>query len=311
MIEEVQAHEMSTSMVKAALAEVDAGTDIALNVRVSCSSNCDLQGGKVRIADEDGAVVKEIELTEFSGTGNETDEFVVKAPIEPGGYTWIAVFPAEEKEGVIHEESSVPFSFTVKPHSTSIAVWDVPSHIASNDRFKIKVGVKCSAECRLMDKKIGIYGQKGKKVATGALGGVPWPGTSALYWAEVHLEAPGIEGYYRWTVKLPKPDLELPHDEASYHFGFTSVRPPEHVVTVEVIDKDTKTPIKNVLVLVHPYRGHTDERGMARLLVPKGEYDVYVWEREYTTFETAVKVAGDVAVKAELLFAPVPPDDDG
>ncbi len=34
--EEVKAHQTSASMVKAALGEVDAGTDIALKVRVSC-----------------------------------------------------------------------------------------------------------------------------------------------------------------------------------------------------------------------------------------------------------------------------------
>ena len=81
-------------------------------------------------------------------------------------------------------------------------------------------------------------------------------------------------------------------------------------MTVEVIDKDTKTPIKNADVLLHPYRGYTDERGMARLMVPKGEYELYVSKNEYETFQTTVKVASDVAVKAELLVTPVP-DDSG
>jgi hypothetical protein len=187
---EVQGHETSTSMVKAALLELDAGTDMALKVRVSCSSNCNLQGSKVRIVDDEGAAVKEIELVTFDGTGNETDEFVVKAPIEPGEYTWTAVFPAQEKEGVLHQESSTPFSFIVKPHATSMAVWDVPSPIVFTTKFKLKVGVKCSADCKLTDKNIEIYDQKGGKVATGKLGGVPWSATSALYWAEVNLKPP-------------------------------------------------------------------------------------------------------------------------
>jgi hypothetical protein len=306
--EEVQAHETSTSMVKAALAELDAGTDMALKVRVSCSSNCNLQGGKLRIADDDGAVVKEIELTEFDGTENETDEFIVKAPVEPGAYTWTAVFLAQEKEGVLHEGSSAPFSFIVKPHATSMAVWDVPSPIAFNDKFKIKVGVKCSAECNLTDKKIAIYDHKRKKVATGTLGGVPWPGTSALYWAEVELEAPGVDGYYRWSVKFRKPDLELPHEEASDHFGFTTASPPEHMVTVEVIDEDTKAPIKNALVTLRscgtPYRNRTDGGGVARVSVPKGEYEVYVSAYDKETFKTTVEVASDIAIEAELLVGP-------
>ena len=305
MAGKVKAHETSVSMAKSALAELNAGTDMALEVKVSCPSACDLRGKIVKIVAQDAAVVKEIQLTDFEGTGNETDEFVVKAPIKPGGYTWTAVFPAQEKEGVLHEESSAAFSFIVKPHATSMAVWDVPSPIAFGDEFRIKVGVRCSANCRLTDKKIEIYDNEGAKVATGTLGGVPWSATSALYWAEVDLEAPGMEGYYRWEAKFPKPDLELPHEGASYTFAFGTARPPEHLVTVEVIDKDEKTPIKNAHVLLHPYRGYTDERGMAKIGVTKGEYKLWISKEDrYETFQTTVKVASDVAVKAELLVAP-------
>ena len=255
-------------------------------------------------------MAREVALASFEEQINETDEFTVKGPIELGECTWSVVFPAQEVGGVLHEESSTPVVFNVKPHATSIAVWDVPSPIAFNDKFKMKVGVKCSAECKLMDQKIGIYGPKGKKVATGALGGVPWPGTSALYWAEVELEAPGAEGYYRWRVKFPKPDLELPHDEASYHFGFTSARPPEHVVTVEVTDKDRKTPLKNAMVALHScgtvYRKGADDGGVAGVSVPKGEYELRVLKNGYEEFETTVEVASDVTIKAELLVAEKP-----
>lgn len=304
MTEESQAHETSTSMVQASPDELDAGVHIALKVKVSCPSACDLRGKIVKIIDQD-AVVQEINLTEFYGTVNETARLIVKAPTKPGEYTWTAVFPAQEKEGVLHQESSAPFSFIVKPHhATSMAVWDVPSPIAVGDRFRMKVGVKCSADCNLTDKQIEIYDHEGSKVATEKLGHVPWPDTGTLYWVEVELESPGTEGYYRWTVKFPEPDLELPHEEASYQFAFTTARPPEHVVTVEVIDKDTKTPIKNADVLLHPYRGYTDEGGVAKLEVPKGEYEIWVSKYKYKTFQTTVKVASDVAVKAELLVVP-------
>ena len=309
MTEEIESHETSTYMVEAAPSEVDARADIALKVEVSCPEARDLGGSMVRIVVQDGTRAKEVELSEFDGTVNHTDEFAVEAPIKPGEYTWIAVFPAQEKEGVLHKESSTPFSFTVKPHSTSIAVWGVPSPIALGDEFTIKVGVKCSAECKLTDKEIAVYGQKGKKVATGALGGVPWPGTSALYWAEMELEAPGVEGYHKWTVKFRKPDLELPHQDASYHFGFVTARQPEHVVTIEVISKATKTPIKNASVLLRPhiYRGYayssrTDSGGVAKLEVPKGKYKLDASKSdEYETFQTTVEITDDATVKAELV----------
>jgi hypothetical protein len=307
MTEGTEAHDTSTSMVNAPLAQLYAGIHMPLKVKVSCPSACDLRGKTVRIIAQDSVLVEEVALASFEEKSNETDKFTVKAPIELGECTWSVVFPAQEAGGILHEQSSTLFSFTVKPHATSIAVWDVPSPIAFNDKFKIKVGVKCSAECNLVDKEIRIYGQRGKKVATGVLDGVPWPGASGLYWAEVELEAPGAEGYHSWRVKFRDPDLELPHGEASYYFGFTTARPPEHVVTVEVIDKEAKTPITNADVLLHPYRGYTDERGMARLMVPKGEYGLYISRHKYKIFQAAVKVDRDVALKAELLVEPPPP----
>ena len=292
-------------MVTTAPAELYAGSDIALKVKVSCPSNCNLQGGKVTIAADDGAAIKEIELVLFDGAANETGEFVVEAPTKPGKYTWTAIFAAQDKPGILHEESSAPFSFVVKPHPTSLAVWDVPSPIVFDTRFKIKVGVQCSAQCNLAGRDVEIYDHAEAKVATGTLGDVRWSDTGALYWAEVELKAPGTDGHYAWEAKFPKPDLELPHESASYTFSFRTARQPEHVVTVEVLDKDTQTAIERAEVILHPYRGYTDERGMAMLMVPKGEYELYVSAAEKQTFQTTVKVASDIAVRAELLVPPV------
>ncbi len=304
--EEVKSHETSISMVKAALAELGAGTDMTLKVRLSCPRACDLRGKIVKIIAQDAAVLKEIELVSYDEAANETDEFVVKAPVKPGEYTWTAVFPAQEKEGILHGESSAPFSFSVKPHITSMAVWDVPSPIAFNARFKLKVGVKCSAECKLTGKEIEILNHQGEKVATGMLGEFPWPASGALYWAEVELEAPATEGYHNWTVQFPNPDLELPHGEASYPLVFGVVRPPEHLVTVEVIDKDEKTPIMNAQVMLHPYRGFTDKHGMVKIGVTKGEYILCIPKHDkYKTFQKTVHVDSEVAFKAELAVAPV------
>jgi hypothetical protein len=304
--EEAEAHETNTEMIQSPPPEVDAGNNIPLKVKVSCPCACVLRGKTVRIVAQDSGVAKEVELTTFGEEINETDEFTVKAPTELGQCSWSAVFPAQEVGGVLHNESSTPVMFTVKAHSTSIAVWDVPSPIGFTGKFKIKVGAKCSAGCNLAGQEIRIYGQKGRKVATGELGDVPWPGTKALYWAEVELEAPGVQGYYRWRVKFPKAGLDLPHEEASHHFSFTTARPPEHVVTAEVIAQDAKTPVNNADVVLrpeggYPYRGQTDEGGVARLEVPTGEYTFYASKGgEYETFQATVAVTDDVTIKAEL-----------
>jgi hypothetical protein len=305
--EEVDAHETTTSVVQGPSSEVEGSADMALKVRVSCSSACDLWGRLVRIVAHDDALAAETALVSFDGTANETDEFVVSAPFEPGEYTWTAMFPSQEKQGVPHQESSAPFSFIVTSHSTSVEVWDVPSPIALGDEFKIKVGVKCSSDCVLAGEKIEVYDHEGAEVATGTLGDDPWPDTTALYWAEVELEAPGTEGRHKWTAKFPQLDPESPHGEASCPFTFVTARHPEHVVTVEVVDKDTKSPTANAHVRLRPrvYRGsayvtHTGEDGVARLNVPRGVYQLYVWGEEYERMVPTIKVESDLTVEAEL-----------
>jgi hypothetical protein len=304
--EDEQAHEMSISMVKAPPTEVDAGTDMTLKIQVSCSSECDLRGMRVFVADDEGATIEEVGLTEFDGAANETDEFVVRAPSRRGAYTWAAVFPAQEKEGVSHEETSASFPVSVKPHSTSIAVWDVPSPVAVHDKFKIKVGVKCSAGCSLAGRDIEIFDDEAQKVATDALGDTPLPGTSALYWAELQLEAPNLEGYHRWTARFPEPDLELPHGEVSHRFGFAAGRAPECLVTVEVIEQDSSDPVSRAQVLLRPQsgyacRGLTDESGVAMVGVLRGEYMLLVSKgNQYADFKTTIEVSDDLTIKAEL-----------
>jgi hypothetical protein len=214
------------------------------------------------------------------------------------------VFPAQEKEGILHEETSAPVSFTVKPHPTSVAVWGVPSAIAAGDSFMIKVGIKCSSACQLTGKEFEIYDHTGARVATGTLGNDPWPGTSALYFAEVELEAPDAVGDYRWEARFPESDSEIPHEEDAHILGVKITSPPECLVTVEAIDKDKQTPIKGMHVLLHPYRAFTDEHGVAKVRVAKGEYKLFVSGFNYIAFRTIVEVTGDVTTKAELSWEP-------
>ena len=187
-----------------------------------------------------------------------------------------------------------------------MAVWDVASPAVVNAKFKLMVGVRCSADCKLTDREIEIYDQEGGKAATEKVGGVPWPGTGALYWTEVELKAPDTEGSYTWQVKFPKSDVEIPHLETCSSFGFKVVNPPECTVTVEVIDKDEKTPLKDASVILHPYRAKTDESGIARLEVAKGGYQLYVTrEDKYEIFKTTVQVTDNLTIKAELIVPPV------
>ena len=300
MVGQFQTHETSTSLVQPDLGKLDADTDIVLQVKVSCSSACDLRGKPVRIIDQDAAVLKEVELTASDETANQTDEFVVKSPIEPGEYTWTAVFPAQETDGDLHQQSSTQFSFIVKPHVTSMAVWDVESPLIVDTDFKLKVGVKCSVGCNLARENIEFYDHEGVKVATATLGDVPYSDRVELYWTEVVLRSPATPGVYRWEARLPKPGLEPAHAGASFHFGFSVAKQPEYAVSIEVVDQVTNAPVANARVMLRPYSSHTDDKGVAMLETAGGEYTLYVTTAEYETFQATVTVAGDATIQALL-----------
>jgi hypothetical protein len=284
---------------------VDAGAEMTLHGRVSCSPSCDLRGHALLIKDHDGADVGTLELTEFDGEANETSDLVLKAPGTAGEYTWLAVSPAVVKKGVSYSAASTPIPFTVKPHATRIVVWDIPSAVVVGEKFRMKVGIKCSNECHLTNKEFGIYDAEGKQKATATLPGEHWPGTTGLYVAEVELEAPSAEALYTWTVKCPGSDAGIPHAEGSINFGVRVVSRPEYLVKVETVDKDNQTPLMGARVVMHPYRAVTDERGIAEVRVAKGEYKLFVSQTRYVTFGLPVEVTADMTARAELELEPV------
>lgn len=284
---------------------VDAGGEITLRGTVSCSPACDLRGHPLFIKDHAGADAGSVELTEFDGRAHAAGELAVKAPVEPGEYTWVAVCPTVVKDGVSYVEATTPISFTVTPHTTSVVAWDIPSVIVVSETFRMKVGIKCSSECRCANNRFGVYDHKGTQVAAGRLPGDRWPGTTGLYVAEVELEAPGEEGLYTWSVRGPEGDVGIPHAEGSASFGVRVVSHPEHLVTVEAVDKDGQTPLAGARVVMHPYQAVTDERGIAEVRVAKGTYKLFVSQTRYLTFGLPVEVDADMMARAELSLEPV------
>src|SRR5215813_8653082 len=139
----------TTCAIDVSPAVVDAGAEVTLQAKVSCSPACDLRGRTLLIKDQSGTDALRVEISEFDGTTNATGEFVVKAPVQPGEYTWLAVSPAVVREGVSYMQASAPISFTVRPHTTDIVAWDAPSAIVVGERFRMKVGIKCPNGCDL------------------------------------------------------------------------------------------------------------------------------------------------------------------
>ena len=194
-------------------------------------------------------------------------------------------------------------------HPTSIAVWGLPSPVVVNRRFAATVGVKCSAGCPLGGRRVVIRNAAGADVGHARVGETPEPGTSALYAAKVTLEAPADEGVHAWTAAFDgaEPDSRAPHDTVSVQgpapghanatatFGFRTTAPPEHRVTVTVVDRDTETRVAGAEVRVGVYRGTTDASGQAHVAVHPGSYDLYVRKAGYKPHADSIPVvSGDV-----------------
>jgi hypothetical protein len=231
----------------------------------------------------------------------------LRAPLKVGEHVCRAVLAAQEKDGVRHVTSATAFSFIAMPHAASVNVWGLPSAIAVGERFSFKIGIKCSAGCELVGKALSIIDHDGAQIAAAKLSDDVWPGTSALYFAEVEAQAPRTPGGFTWQVSTPGSEQGAPHSAGACGFAVKVVAPSDHELTVEAFDGDTQTPIKGAHVLLHPYRALTDERGVARVKVAKGRYTLFVSGFNYIGHEQIIDVTSDVTARAELA---VEPDED-
>jgi hypothetical protein len=298
-----------TCAVEVSPCEVDAGAELTVTVRVSCADGFDLRGQSVSIRNRDGHELATAHLTEFDGETCATGTFVVRAPLEVGEHTYRAVLAAHEKDGVLHEETSTEFSFAAKPHATSVNVWSMPSAIAAGERFRFKVGIKCSAGCKLTGRPLTVFDDEGAQMGAASLRDDIWPGTNALYFAEVDAQAPLRTGDHEWRVDCPELGSHVPHAAGALIFTVKVVSPPDHEVKVEAFDAETYTPIMGAHVLLHPYRALTDEWGVAKVRVAKGRYKLFVSGFRYIAYQGFLDVAGDATARAELTSEPEGQED--
>ena len=296
-------------MTRSVPAETAAGTGVIVRVKVSCPEGCDLRGLPVRVM-QAGTLICTSELATHHGPINETEPFVVTVPAQVGEHEWTVLFPGYETDGTVHEEGRLVVSFVTRPHTTSMAVWDVPSPVVMNRSFKVKVGVKCSSACSLAGQLIEVCDEGGTHVGEGKLGETPWPGTSALYVADIELAAPASEGTLAWAARFPATQPGLPHDPVSATVSFRTARPPEHRVTVRVTDKETKIPLDHVDVRVGSYRAATDVHGVANLELPGGAYSLDAWKVGYEMLPRTVEVGQDLIIEVEAVFSPEKDPDD-
>jgi hypothetical protein len=298
-----------TCTVELSAGEVDAGAELTVTGRVSCPHNCDLSGQIVSIRSQDNAELVRADLTGTEDGADVTCVILLRAPDGVGQHTWQAVLAADDSDGVLHDETSTAFSFATKAHDASLNVWGLPPAIATGERFTLKVGVKCSAGCRLTGRPVTVFDHEGKEAGAGSLHHEVWPGTSALYFTEVEARAPLTTGDHAWRAEIPGSGSEPPHAAGSFGFTVKVVGAPDCEVTVAAFDSAAQTPIKGASVLLHPYRSRTDATGVAKIKAIRGRYRLYVSGFNYIPYETDIDVSGDVATRVELAVEPEGQED--
>jgi hypothetical protein len=304
-MKDLQKHSTQMELSDPAPPELPIGSDLTVQVKLSCRSGCDLRALPLTVTGPDGQAVTITPSRDHDAASQgDARDITLKAPLAVGTHAWTIRFPSHESDGILHEELALPICVTTRPHATSLAVWAVPSPVVMGERFHIKVGAKSAAGCGLGGAKILVSDQSGTVIGQGRLQDTPWPGTSALYWTEVEVPAPDREGMFWCTVNFAAADIDTPHERSSSKFSVAIVRPPEHRLTVEVLERDSKAPIEDAQVRLGAYRAATDPSGRAEVAMPKGTYDLAVWKVGYEAPVRTVDVREDVSVQVEAVIVP-------
>jgi hypothetical protein len=278
-------------------AEVAAGTELILKIELTCAAGCDLHNLPLAIKGGDDTAATACHI-------NDSGEVALRIPPRVGAQSFTIAFGPHEAADIRHEPCTLAVTVNAIPHGTSLAVWGIPSPILKGERFAIKVGAKSAADAELKGLEISVFDDSETVVARGQLRDTPWPGTTALYWDEVELTAPAEEGLRKWSVRFVADGLALPHDGTTAEFTAMVARPPEHRLTVKVVEQNSKAPIENVQIRLGPFRGTTDPAGIAEVMMPKGTYDLHVWKPAYEAPDRPIEIKGDLSVQVEAVFVP-------
>ena len=187
-----------------------------------------------------------------------------------------------------------------EPHAARVVVWDTPPAIECGKRFAVRLGVACSGKRSAAGWTVEVHDHDGEQRATATVGDDPWPGTDALHHAQVELDAPDSEGLYAWKAVAPANNASAAHTGGSASFPVRVVAAPACLLTVVATDAESRSPVEGARVVAHPYRTVTDERGVAQLRIPAGEYRLFVSGKGYVPFRFDGAVETDTTIRAEL-----------
>jgi hypothetical protein len=306
---------IAIDLFEALPAQLDLGAPFSLAVALTNPSAGDLTGAayKVLQGEETIATGALPPMVRFNPAGydprngpvDQRDHvrIALRAPREIGVFEWTLVLPQQEVGGIAFAEATLTFSFGTGEHATSLAAWDVPSPVVAGERFRVKVGAKCTACCALSGQRVELRDQQRNVLAAGPLGEAVWPGTEGLYWTELELTAPVEEGLHNCSVAFSACDHALPHRGTMAALSFVTVRPGRHRVCVAIVERETKAPIAEAQVRLGYYRSATDASGVARFTASAGAHRLFVWKADFSAPEQVIDVEQDLdlVVEAEAL----------
>jgi len=244
----------------------------------------------------EGPGADEVELVPTRQSNACDTRFALRAPAEPGPTSWTVRLPEHGSGGIRHEGAALRVGTEVVPHRTSVAIWQVPSPLVGS-AFSVRVGVKCSARCPLGGERVHVLADSGEWLGGGTLGSEPRPGSDGLYEAEVSLLAPQETGVFFRRVRFDGRALGPPHETTEATFSFRALEPPQCAVTVHVEAPALAAPFGGIEVRLGPYRGETDENGVARVEVPKGTHALSLWRIDIEPIAAEVDVTGDTELR--------------
>lgn len=285
---------------------IEAGGEMTFALRVSAHGQIE-GGASVVLSGPDGAEVARRDLL-ADEDGLVCDDIELVAPSEVGDHVYHAVVLAASDPRNMLAAADIPVA--VSPRALEVMVWDVPSAVETGARFAFKVGARCSCACDLGGRRVTIACPVGSGPVSATLVREPWPGTEALYFAEVELVAPRLAGENEWLVATDGAGLEPAHATGSTTARANVVEAADCVMSIEVVEADGGKPIVGARVVMHPYRAVTDGEGCAQVRVRKGTYDVLIAAKTYSPHSMALEVVGDLAARAELLPEPLLADLD-
>ena len=285
---------------------VRVGDPFAISVRIDCASGCRLGSRTLEIRGPDGSA-HAVEIVDGRATAID-----LVASTKPGRQTWTlsyapAPYAPAGQSVPSHAAVARAWSYDIAPHTASLAVWGVPDTIPAGQPVTLTVGATSTAGLVLAGRTLEIRNALGEVLARPILGKAPWPGTTALLWAEVHSTAPPDPGIATWTAHLVADELALAHEAVDCTFTLPIAAPPDHRIDVEVLEAVTGVGVPEALVRIGSYRATTDENGRATLHVPKGSAEIVFWKTGYDAPDHPIEI--DAHTSVTIVAAVVPEED--